>query len=173
MGIPYVPILGLVGTDLLKRRDDMVIAADPFDGKTLSVVARALRPDVAVFHAQKADREGNVSCGYEAEVVMLAEAAKHVIITAEKIVDKITAKTAEGAFIPSILVNAVVHTPFGSHPAGCSGLYAPDKDQMREYVLACRDNTTFAHYLQDHVHAVPSHEAYVERFVPALWRNPI
>lgn len=118
MGVPYVPILGLVGTDLLKRRDDMVIAVDPFDGKTKTVVAKALRPDVAVFHAQKADRQGNVSCGYEAEVVILAEASKHVIVTAETIVERLTEKEAAGAFIPGIHVDAVAHAPFGAHPAG-------------------------------------------------------
>ena len=85
MGAPYVPVVGLIGTDLLKRRDDMVIAIDPFDGKTKTVVAKALRPDVALFHVQTADRHGNVSCGYDAEVVMLAEASKHVIVTAERI----------------------------------------------------------------------------------------
>ena len=96
MGVPYVPVIGLVGTDLLKRRDDMVVAADPFDGKTLSVVAKALRPDVAVFHAQKADRQGNVSCGYDAEALILAEASRRVIVTAEEIVDRLTEKEAIG-----------------------------------------------------------------------------
>src|SRR5512134_2549737 len=106
MGVPYVPVLGLVGTDLLARRDDMVIAADPFDGKTKTVVARALRPDVAVFHAEKADRQGNVSCGYDAVVVMLAEASRHVIVTAEAIVERLTEKDAHGTFVPGIHVDA-------------------------------------------------------------------
>src|SRR5262245_58950476 len=109
MGVPYVPIIGLVGTDLLARRDDMVVAVDPFDGKTKSVVAKALRPDVAIFHAQKADRQGNVSCGYEAEVLILAEASKLVIVTVEEIVDRLTEKETAGAFIPAIHVDAVVH----------------------------------------------------------------
>src|SRR5512134_2019842 len=109
MGVPYVPVLGLVGTDLLKRRDDMVIAVDPFDGTTRTVVAKAMRPDVAVFHALKADRHGNVSCGYELEAVMLAEASTHVIVTAESIVERLTEKEATGAFIPAIHVDAVAH----------------------------------------------------------------
>jgi glutaconate CoA-transferase subunit A len=112
MGVPYIPVVGLMGTDLLKRRDDMVVAADPFDGKTLSVVAKALRPDVAVFHAQKADRQGNVSCGYDAEALILAEASRRVIVTAETIVDRLTEKEAIGAFIPGIHVHAVVHARF-------------------------------------------------------------
>ena len=58
MGVPYVPVFGLVGSDLLKRRDDMIVAPDPFGSGKVSVVAKAMRPDVAVFHAHKADRHG-------------------------------------------------------------------------------------------------------------------
>jgi len=63
MGVPYVPVIGLVGTDLLKRRDDMVLAPDPFGEGKVTVVAKAMRPDVAVFHDDKAESHGNVSCG--------------------------------------------------------------------------------------------------------------
>ena len=172
MGVPYVPVLGLIGSDLLKRRDDMMIAVDPFDGKTKTVVARALRPDVAVFHAQVADRQGNVSCGYDAEVVILAEASKHVIVTAERIVDRLTEKESKGAFIPSIHVDSVAHAPFGAHPAGCAGLYAPDKVHMRQYVAASQDDASFAAYLRTHVFDINSHQQYVEQFVPLEWRQP-
>ncbi len=172
MGVPYVPIFGLVGTDLLKKRDDMVIAADPFDSSKKSVVAKALRPDVAIFHAQVADRQGNVSCGYEVEAVMLAEASAHVIVTAERIVDRLTEKEATGAFIPSIHVDSVAHAPFGAHPAGLQGMYAPDKIHMRDYVIASRDDAAFAEYLQTHVHGVTDHADYVERFVPLEWKRP-
>jgi glutaconate CoA-transferase subunit A len=172
MGVPYVPIVGLVGTDILKRRDDMVIAVDPFDGKTKSVVAKALRPDVAIVHAQVADRHGNVSCGYESEVVILAEASKHVIVTAERIVDQLTEKEAKGAFIPAIHVDTVAHAPFGAHPGGCAGLYGPDKIHMREYVIASKDDVSFEVYLQTYVHGVGNHDEYVERFVPLEWRKP-
>jgi glutaconate CoA-transferase subunit A len=172
MGVPYVPIIGLVGTDLLKRRDDMVVAASPFDGKTLSVVAKALRPDVALFHAQQADRAGNVSCGYDAEALILAEASRRVIVTAEAIVDKVSEKDATGAFIPGIHVDAVVHARFGAHPGGCTGLYGPDKAHMARYVAAAQDDATFAEYLQTHVFEVKDHEDYVERFVPREWWQP-
>ena len=172
MGVPYVPVLGLAGTDLLKRRDDMVIAVDPFDGTTKTVVAKAMRPDVAAFHAQKADRHGNVSCGYEAEAVILSEASRHVIVTAEMIVERLTEKEATGAFIPGIHVDAVVHAPFGAHPAGCVGLYGPDKAHMAEYVAASQDDAIFTEYLRACVFDVKDHDEYVERFVPRHWREP-
>ena len=164
MGVPYVPVIGLVGSDLLKRRDDMVVVPDPFgNGKT--VVAKAMRPDVAVFHVDKADRHGNVSCGHQVEAVILAEASAHVVVTAEEIVDRVTEKDAIGAFIPSILVDAVVHAPFGAHPGGMTGRYAPDKAAMQEYVAASRDDASFAAYLDTHVFGPRSHDEYVERFV--------
>jgi glutaconate CoA-transferase subunit A len=165
MGVPYVPVIGLVGTDLLKRRDDMVLAPDPFGEGKVTVVAKAMRPDVAVFHVDKADRAGNVSCGYHVEAVILAEASRHVIVTAEEIVDSVTEASAVGTFIPSILVNTVVHAPFGAHPGGLTGRYDPDRAAMKEYVLASRDDASFAKYLEEHVFGIRSHDEYVERFV--------
>jgi glutaconate CoA-transferase, subunit A len=166
MGVPYVPVIGLVGTDLLKRRDDMVLAPDPFGEGKVSVVARAMRPDVAVFHVDKADRQGNVSCGYDAEAVILAEASAHVIVTAEEIVDRVTASNAVGTFIPSILIDSVVHAPYGAHPGGMAGRYTPDADAMRDYVTASAHDASFADYLERHVFSVRDHDEYLKRFVP-------
>lgn len=172
MGVPYVPVIGLAGTDLLKRRDDMVMAPDPFGSGKVSVVAKSMRPDVAVFHVDKADRHGNVSCGYPAEAVMLAEASDHVVVTAEEIVDRITEDDAVETFIPSILVDAVVHAPFGAHPGGLTGRYGPDAAAMKEYVSASHDDASFAAYLETHVFGIRSHEEYVERFVRRAARQP-
>lgn len=172
MGVPYVPVIGLVGTDLLKRRDDMVLAPDPFGEGKVTVVAKAMRPDIAVFHVDKADRYGNVSCGYYAETVMLAEASRHVIVTAEEVVDRLTEDDAVGTFIPSILVDAVVHASYGAHPGGFADRYAPDAAAMKAYVAASRDDTAFAAYLEEHVFRMRSHEEYVEHFVPRATRQP-
>ncbi len=172
MGVPYVPVVGLIGTDLLTRRDDMVVAVDPFDGKTKSVVARAMTPDVAVFHAVAADRHGNVSCGYDCESVVLAEASRHVVVTAERIVDHLPEKDAQGTFIPGIHVDSVVHAPFGAHPGGCTGFYGQDKIHMRDYVIASKDDDSFAEYIRAHVFEVKHHADYIERFVPLDWRQP-
>jgi len=171
MGVPYVPVIGLVGTDLLKRRDDMVLAPDPFGEGKITVVAKAMRPDVAVFHVDKADRHGNVSCGYHVEAVLLAEASRHVVVTAEEVVDRLTEDDATGTFIPSILVDTVVHAPFGAHPGGLTGRYAPDTAAMKQYVAACRDDASFAAYLEEQVFDTPSHEDYIERFVPDVLRQ--
>ena len=171
MGVPYVPVIGLVGTDLLKRRDDMVVAPDPFGEGKVTVVAKAMRPDVAVFHVDKADRHGNVSCGYAAEAVILAEASAHVIVTAEEIVDRVTESNATGTFIPSILIDHVVHAPYGAYPGGMTGRYTPDAAAMREYVAASRDDASFAAYLEEQVFGVQDHDEYLRRFVPRAARQ--
>jgi glutaconate CoA-transferase subunit A len=166
MGVPYVPIVGLVGTDLLKRRDDMKICPDPFDGKVKTVVAKALRPDVALFHASQADPQGNVSLGYASDSVVLAEASRTVIVTAEEIVERVTERTAVGSFLPGIDVEVVVHAPFGAHPAACPGRYAQDRAHFAEYVRAAQADATFAAYLKRMVFDVPDHSAYIGQFVP-------
>ncbi len=168
MGVPYVPVLGLVGTDLLKRRDDMVVAPDPFGEGKLTVVAKALRPDVAVFHAHTGDRRGNVSFGYPVEAVILAEAARHVVVTVEEIVARLDERDAVGTFLPSILVDAVVHAPRGAHPGGLAGRYGPDRAAMQEYVAAARTDADFAEYLQRTVFEPASHDEYLARFAPQV-----
>jgi glutaconate CoA-transferase subunit A len=150
----------------------MVLAPDPFGEGRVTVVAKAMRPDIAVFHVDKADRHGNVSCGYYAETVILAEASQHVIVTAEEVVDRLTEREAVGTFIPSILVDAVVHAPFGAHPGGFADRYAPDAGAMKAYVAASRDDAAFAAYLEEHVFNPRSHEEYVDRFVPHATRQP-
>jgi glutaconate CoA-transferase subunit A len=166
MGVPYVPVLGLVGTDLLARRDDMVLAPDPFGEGKVTVVAKALRPDVALFHAHKADPHGNVSFGYPVDAVIIAEAAQHVVVTVEEIVDRLEEREAQGAFLPGILVDAVAHAPFGAHPGGLVGRYSPDRAGMEAYVAAARVDRSFSDYLQAHVFDCEDEAAYRERFVP-------
>jgi glutaconate CoA-transferase subunit A len=173
MGVPYVPIVGLVGTDLLKRRDDMMICGNPFDPGVKTVVAKALRPDVALFHVAEADEQGNVSTGYPSDNGILAEASRTVIVTAERIVPRVKEKDAVGTYMPGIHVDAVVHAPFGAHPAGCPGEYGPDAAHMADYVKSSKDDAGFADYLKRVVFDVPNHQAYIERFVPRTLTRPL
>ena len=171
MGVPYLPVLGLVGSDLLRNRDDMLIRPDPFDESRNTVVAKAYRPDVAAFHAVRADRAGNVALGSHTEDVMLAEASRQVIVTVEEVVERVAETDVPGTFLPSILVDAVVHAPFGAHPTGCVGHYPVDEGHMREYVEQSASDKAFAEYLEATVFSLPSHEAYLERFLPDDWRT--
>jgi glutaconate CoA-transferase subunit A len=151
MGVPYIPVRGLAGTDVFKRRDDMIIATNPFDPTEETVVALAQNPNVAILHAQKADRDGNALLRKHGEDVMVAQASHRVIVTAEEIVDKVTADDEGGQFISAINVTAVVHAPGGAHPAGVPGYYEQDADHIREYMHAASDEALFRQYLAKYV----------------------
>ena len=61
---------------------------------------------------------------------------------------------------------------FGAHPGGCTGFYGQDKIHMRDYVIASKDDESFAEYIRAHVFEVQNHADYIERFVPLDWRQP-
>ena len=167
MGVPYIPFIGLVGSDLVKRRDDMLLQPDPFHPERQTLVVKAMRPDVALVHGLRADRAGNVDMGDHTEDVLLAEASRTVIVSVEELVPQVDADHTEGTFIPGVLVHSVVHAPFGAHPGGFAGRYFVDAAHMRWYAEQSRDDAAFADYLRQTTFDVPSHEAYVARFVDA------
>jgi glutaconate CoA-transferase subunit A len=170
MGVPYVPVLGLVGSDLLRNREDMKVLPDPFDPSRKTVVARSYRPDVCLLHALKADREGNVDLGRATDDVLLAEASRLVIVSAEAIVERLE-RPAHGGFLPGILVDHVTEAPFGAHPAGCPGRYPVDEKALRHYVYASQSEESFAQYLEATALKRERHEEYLEHFVPPAWQE--
>jgi glutaconate CoA-transferase subunit A len=151
MGVPYIPVRGLAGTDVFERRDDMIMAKNPFDTDEVTVVAVAQNPDVAILHARKADKDGNALLRRHGEDVMIAQASKRVIITAEEIVDRITPDDIGGDYISAINVTAVVHTPCGAHPTGVDGYYDMDREHIEEYIAASTDDESFRAYLERYV----------------------
>lgn len=151
MGVPYIPVRGLAGTDVFKRRDDMIMARNPFDDDEVNVVAVAQNPDIAILHARKADKDGNALLRPHGEDVMIAQASNRVIITAEEIVDRITPDDIGGDYISAINVTAVVHTPCGAHPTGVEGHYDMDREHIEEYIAASTDDESFRAYLERYV----------------------
>jgi glutaconate CoA-transferase subunit A len=151
MGVPYIPVRGLAGTDVFKRRDDMMMAPNPFDPTEEHVVALAQNPDVAILHGLKADRDGNALLRKHGEDVMIAQASRRVIVTAEEIVDRVTADDEGGQFISAINVTAVVHAPNGAHPTAVPGLYDRDDAHIREYIAVSQSDEAFRAYLERYV----------------------
>ena len=133
-----------------------------------------LAPDVCLVPVAKADIYGNgLSLGGRHMEDVIVKASKRVILSAEEIVDNDEfCADPTRTTIPGVLVESVVHAPFGAHPSGCAGLYGPDKIHMREYVLASKDDASFETYLKTYVHGVRNHDEYVERFVPLEWKQP-
>ena len=151
MGVPYIPVRGLAGTDVFERRDDMIMAPNPFDADEVTVVALAQNPDVAILHALKADADGNALLRPHGEDVMIAQASSKVIVTAEEIVDRVTPDDHPGSFISAINVTAVVHAPNGAHPTAVDQLYEMDREHIEEYIRCSGDDESFQHYLDRYV----------------------
>ena len=142
-GVDSMPVAGIVGSDLVRhRRDEWRVVPDPFTGRP-TVHVRAIRPDVALFHAAVADRAGNVWIGVRRELMTMAHAARRTLVTVERIVDDdllADDRTAAGT-IPSLYVDAVAAVRFGARPLGLRGEYDPDETALRAYVEAARAAT--------------------------------
>jgi glutaconate CoA-transferase subunit A len=164
MGIPFLGVRGLLHSDILKHRPDFLVQDNPFNPGEPVVVAQAIRPDVAVFHALKADRFGNVITPGHRDDLMLARAARKVIVTAEEVSEQelIRRDALEDTFLPAIDVDCVVHVPLGAHPCGFGALYDRDERHWREYLEAAKSEVTFHMYLERYVYNVRHQEEYLE-----------
>ncbi len=147
----------------------MMMAPDPFGRGFSTVVAKAMRPDVAVFHGLQADHAGNVRFGYANDNTILAEASRTVIVTVEEVVPELPPEARDATFMPGILVDAVAEAMYGAHPAGCPGAYPVDDAHMALYARDARTDADFAAYLRRTVFGLAGHEAYVREFVPEGW----
>lgn len=173
MGIPYVPTRGFAGSDAIAHRDDFTIAPNPFDPEERIVVAKAINPDVGIFHGLKGDRAGNVLLRKGGDELMLAQACRKVIVTVEEIVDRVSPEGSQGIFIPSIHITAVAHAPFGAHPTAAPGYYQADDAMLKEYVDASRSDEAFQAFLTRYVLEPRSHQEYLERVGLAPMREAV
>jgi len=155
MGIPSLPVKGMLGSDLLDISEilgSQMQFEDPFTGEKL-IAVRAIEPDVVVLHAQYADEYGNVRIeGPKYEDVIKAKAGKTVIVTAEEIISNDEfRKNPDATCIPHFLVDAVVLAPNGAYPCSCFNRYDTDYDHIRGYIDAVNSDT-FDDYLNEHIH---------------------
>lgn len=135
MGLPFLPVRGLKGTDILTLHPEYGTVACPFTGEEL-VALPALTPDVALIHAPIGDRQGNLHL--DRPYVLderFAHASRMVVATVDRLVE--TAEVAAaGVVIPAHCVAAVVEAPFGAHPSSCYPGYAYDRPHLAEYIAA-------------------------------------
>ncbi len=154
MGLPSLPVRGMLGSDLLEISEfvgGQKLFKDPFTGEEM-IAVRAIEPDVAIIHAQKADEFGNVRIEgpvYEDEIK--AKAAKKVVVTAEEIISNDEfRKMPEATTLPHFIVDAVVHAPNGAYPCSCFNYYDVDYEHIKEYIAAATDEG-FDDYLDRYV----------------------
>ena len=153
-GIPFMPLRGILGSDLLTHRDDWKTVDNPFSPGDAIVALPAIRPDVALFHAARADRHGNVWIGVRRELMLMAHAAASTLVTVEEIVDDdlLADEGYAAGTIPALYVSAVAEVRDGAWPVGLAGRYPPDAAHLAEYAQLARTEAGFRQYLDEHVH---------------------
>jgi len=153
-GVPFMPLRGLIGSDVLAHRPDWKVIDNPFGNNDPIVLLPALTPDVALFHAPMADRFGNVFIGTQRELVAMAHAARKTVVSVEKIYDGDLLRNplfAAGA-LPGFYVEAVAVEPRGAWPLPLPDYYAIDAAHMSEYAQLAATAEGFADYLQRYVY---------------------
>jgi glutaconate CoA-transferase subunit A len=160
-GVPFLPTKTVKGSDFANGEQFKRVSC-PFTGEELLAV-RAIRPDVAILHVQRADKEGNAHVWGNFGVTREAGlAAKKVILTCEEIVDhEVILSDPNRTVIPGFVVSSVVHEPFGSHPSPTQGYSRRDDDFYFDYHKATRTREGFEHWLQKYVLRVKDHRGFL------------
>lgn len=161
-GLPFAVLRGYVGTDLAKHTEVAAIRC-PFTDEELSAVP-ALTPDVAIIHAQQADKRANVGMwgitGVQREAVL---ASKVAIVTVEEIVDELTPTGPNHVVLPSWTVSAIATVPRGSHPSYSMGYTTRDNAFYTAWDAISRDRDEFANWMERFVLGVDDYTEYLEK----------
>ena len=163
MGLPFLPTRTIKGSDFAKAEQFRRVRC-PFTGENL-VAVRAIQPDVAILHVQRADRDGNAHVWGNFGVMREAAlAAKTVILTCEEIVEHdLILSDPNRTVIPGFVVSSVVHKPFGSFPSPTQGYARRDDDFYFEYHQATRTREGFDDWLQEWVLGIGNHREFLNR----------
>jgi glutaconate CoA-transferase subunit A len=171
LGVPYIPMRSLLGSDIARDHPTIRPAPSPFGGEPTLLVP-ALQPDVAILHVQRADRFGRAHVwGGLGVCEEAALAARGVIYTAEEIVTPdVILSDPNRVLAPEMKTLAVVHVPGGAHPAPVQGYYNRDHATFAEYHQASRTPDGFAAWLREWVLDVSDREAYLARLGATRWQ---
>ncbi|WDP89227.1 MAG: CoA transferase subunit A [Desulfobacter sp.] len=171
MGMPFVPVRDMAGSDLLNVSSFMgenkyKLIDNPFDGSP-TVVVPALNPDVAIIHVQQADEAGNAQMwGIGGDCMYGANAAKKVIVSCERLVDRETiGKDPSRTIVSGTRVAAVVEEPFGAHPGYTPGFYDTDFSFGYVYQQASNTQEDFEKFLDEWVYGIEDRTAYIQHYI--------
>ena len=163
-GLPFLPMKQTGGESLEQANPLIKRIPDPYGGKDVIVVP-ALNPDIAIVHVQRADKHGNAHLwGIIGEQKEAAFAAKKVILTAEEIVDEeVIRSDPNRTMIPGIVVSAVCHVPFASHPSYSQGYYDRDNEFYLAWDKISESKESVQAYLDEWVYGVKDRNAYYKK----------
>jgi glutaconate CoA-transferase, subunit A len=152
--LPFGVLRGYEGTDLAAENASVGFVESPFTGERVSAV-RAINPDVAIIHAQHADRKGNVMlwglAGVQKEAVL---AAGRAVVTVEEVVDELRPRP-HSVVLPAWVLAAVVVQPGGAWPSYADGYSTRDNDFYAAWDEVSRDRELFAEWMREHVLEAP------------------
>jgi glutaconate CoA-transferase subunit A len=158
--LPFGMLRGYLGNDLPAVNDQVRSVTCPYTGESVATVP-ALRPDVTILHAQKADRKGNVLLRGIVGAQKEAALAAHVLlVTVEEVVDDLEAPM-NAIVLPHWVVSAVSCVPGGAWPSYAHGYYARDNAFYREWDAIARDRGTFTRWMEQHVAASTDHGGFL------------
>ena len=162
--LPFFPLRSFLGSDMPAANDQIRFVDSPYGDGPIAVVP-PLKPDVTFVHAQRADIHGNTHLwgllGMQKEV---AFASKKVVVVVEEIVDEeVIRRDPNRTLIPGLIVNAVVHEPYGAHPSYVQGYYDRDNDFYLKWDEWSRDQATTEAWLAEWVYGVADRAAYLDK----------
>jgi glutaconate CoA-transferase subunit A len=159
-GLPFGVLRGYIGTDLVAANPAIRSVECPYTRERLATVP-ALKPDVTILHAQRADRQGNVAIegivGAQREAAL---AARRLIVTVEELVEALP-PALNGIVLPHWVVTAVVHCPGGAYPSYAQGHYARDNAFYLAWDAIARERAGFRAWMERHVLGTRDHADFL------------
>jgi glutaconate CoA-transferase subunit A len=153
-GVPFMPLRGVIGSDLVQRRSDWKVIQNPMSEPTDPILlAAAIEPDVALFHARWADRAGNVWIGRRRELATIAHAARSCYVTYEELRegDMLEDELLAPGVLASVYVTAIAQAVRGAWPLGVVDVYPIDDAHLAHYAKAAKTREGFERYLDEFV----------------------
>jgi glutaconate CoA-transferase subunit A len=152
-GVPFMPLRGLIGSDLLKHRDDWKLIDSPFGNDDPIVLLPAIKPEVALIHAPMADRFNNVWVGRQRDLATMVHAAARTVATVEKIVegDLLDDPITAAGTLPGFYVDSVAVAERGCWPLPLPDHYGADAEHLALYATMAASKEGFAEYVERYV----------------------
>jgi glutaconate CoA-transferase subunit A len=165
LGVPFLPTRTAMGSDVPKGNHFFYQIISPFEPKETLLAVRAIVPDVAIIHLQRADKHGNSHCWANFGVMIEGvRAAKKVIVSAEEIVsEQVIASDPNRTVIPGFLVSAVVECPLGAHPSPVQGYYKRDDAFFQQYHAETKTRAEFEQWAQKWIYGIDDCAAYARQ----------
>ena len=150
-GLPFIPLRGLIGSDLLASRRDWKVIDNPFQPGDPIALLPAINPDIALFHAPLADRFGNVYIGRRRELLTMAHASKQTLVTVEAISEHklFDDPMMAPGVVPAIYVSHIALAKQGAWPIGLPEHYGPDDAAISRYVQSAKTEEGFRRFLDE------------------------